>query len=210
MKVMNSDYQEPLLKRHELWPTPLYQKMLVDVEPLNKTLLNFILESHKDSNATSIGMFRGRKANFGLLKSNFEAISFLKDAIFTAAEELNRWALGDDAESVADSMIAEAWSVEYGVCGYHKLHAHPGSAWSGVYYVSVESVQAGSGQLQLIDPRIGASAQGSTSEKLAVCIDPRDGLIVAFPSWLYHWVTPVMSSVPRICIAFNIGFASSD
>ena len=34
-------------------------------------------------------------------------------------------------------------------------------------------------------------------------IRPTPGLLVMFPSWLYHFVHPMASDTPRISIAFN-------
>src|SRR5207244_1257414 len=104
----------------------------------------------------------------------------------------------------------EAWSVAYGQDGFHGMHVHHGSSWSGVYYVSTGSLTPGSGQIQLIDPRAGAAARGATPEALAYALDPFDGLIIAFPSWLYHWVTPVNAPTARVCVAFNVGFSHDD
>jgi hypothetical protein len=34
-------------------------------------------------------------------------------------------------------------------------------------------------------------------------VRPRAGLLVVFPSWLYHWVHPYSGQGPRIAISFN-------
>jgi uncharacterized protein (TIGR02466 family) len=191
-----------------LWPTPIYLKDLHNAQAINKSLKVLISNSDDGGKEKTTGLFRGRKSDFGLLRYNCEAVPPKKEAIFSAVDMLNRWAVGDHAEDLSDSLIAEAWSVEYGSPGYHRLHVHHGSCWSGVYYVSVGSVEPGTGEVHLIDPRIGAAAQGVSPDKIALPIVPRDGLLIAFPSWLSHWVTPVECTTPRICIAFNIGFSN--
>ena len=35
-------------------------------------------------------------------------------------------------------------------------------------------------------------------------LDPKPGLMVIFPSWLYHYVNPFHGAGERISIAFNI------
>jgi len=35
---------------------------------------------------------------------------------------------------------------------------------------------------------------------------PKAGMMVIFPSWLWHGVEPNMNDKPRISIAFNIGY----
>jgi hypothetical protein len=34
-------------------------------------------------------------------------------------------------------------------------------------------------------------------------VTPRDGLLVVFPAWLYHYVNPYQGTAPRISVAFN-------
>ncbi len=36
-----------------------------------------------------------------------------------------------------------------------------------------------------------------------VRVRPEAGLLVIFPSWLYHWVHPYMGDRPRIAVSFN-------
>jgi hypothetical protein len=35
-------------------------------------------------------------------------------------------------------------------------------------------------------------------------VRPQAGLIVIFPSWLYHWVHPYAGHTPRIAVSFNV------
>ena len=37
-----------------------------------------------------------------------------------------------------------------------------------------------------------------------VSVPPRPGLMVLFPSWLYHWVNPFYGEGERISVAFNV------
>ena len=34
-------------------------------------------------------------------------------------------------------------------------------------------------------------------------VRPEAGLLVIFPSWLYHWVHPYGGQTPRIAVSFN-------
>ena len=38
-------------------------------------------------------------------------------------------------------------------------------------------------------------------------VRPEAGLLVLFPSWLYHWVHPYSGRTPRIAISFNVTVA---
>jgi uncharacterized protein (TIGR02466 family) len=34
-------------------------------------------------------------------------------------------------------------------------------------------------------------------------VAPQTGMLVIFPAWLVHWVTPYQSDRPRISVSFN-------
>ena len=38
---------------------------------------------------------------------------------------------------------------------------------------------------------------------------PEAGLLVIFPSWLYHWVHPYVGPTPRIAVSFNVAVHSA-
>jgi hypothetical protein len=44
----------------------------------------------------------------------------------------------------------------------------------------------------------------------AETILPRPGLLVLFPSWLFHQVRPYRGTGLRISLAFNLGVAGAD
>ncbi len=105
---------------------------------------------------------------------------------------------------------------------YHRMHNHPFCAWSGVYYVTgVEgSAEAGSdklepnalaGVLELYDPRSFTEMVEvpGTPYGQRVHIRPEPGLLILFPSWLYHFVHPSHSDAERVSIAFNAAWRSA-
>ena len=102
-----------------------------------------------------------------------------------------------------------AWANISRNTNYHRLHNHPGSAWSGTYYVSVGTPAPAhplSGVLELLDPRPFTemvTTPGSPFGQRAV-VRPEPGLMVLFPSWLYHFVNPFYGEGERISIAFNV------
>jgi hypothetical protein len=40
-------------------------------------------------------------------------------------------------------------------------------------------------------------------------VGPQAGLLVIFPSWLYHWVHPYAGETPRVAISFNAAVPTS-
>ena len=96
---------------------------------------------------------------------------------------------------------------------HHAPHCHPDSAWSGVYYVDAGTEHADrpiSGVLEFLDPRSGVEAVTAPGDPYGepVRIRPAAGLLVIFPSWLYHWVHPYAGRAPRIAVSFNVTLAA--
>jgi hypothetical protein len=78
-----------------------------------------------------------------------------------------------------------------------------------VYYVDAgtnETDRSLSGVLEFLDPRSGVEAVTAPGDPYGepVRVRPEAGLIVIFPSWLYHWVHPYSGSAPRIAVSFNV------
>ena len=97
----------------------------------------------------------------------------------------------------------------------NEYHSHPGSYWSGTYYVDdggIDADPALGGELEFLDPRgpvplmnaphlriAGNLSAGSTER-----IRPKAGKLVMFPSWVFHQVRPYHGTAERISIAFNL------
>jgi uncharacterized protein (TIGR02466 family) len=105
-------------------------------------------------------------------------------------------------------VITEAWINinQKGHCNYS--HDHPGSLFSGVYYVKGG---ADKGELELKTPivphtyTISGEIVGGYNAFTghAMVIPPVTGDLVIFPSWLLHRVNMSHSDEERISIAFN-------
>ena len=99
----------------------------------------------------------------------------------------------------------------------NEFHAHPGSFWSGVYYVDDGGIAADprlGGALEFMDPRGVAPAMyapnlafnlpGGLSIGASETIPPVAGRLVLFPAWVLHAVRPYKGTARRISIAFNL------
>ncbi len=120
-----------------------------------------------------------------------------------------------DAKFRAIRWTAEAWANVNEAGDSNTLHCHPGAMWSAVFYVDVggRDPGEGGGELMLEDPRYPMTqmnipevrmktAEGRAQSAQHV-LSPADGLLVVFPSWLRHSVTPHKGDRPRISIAIN-------
>ena len=102
-----------------------------------------------------------------------------------------------------------AWANLLRKGNYNSIHNHPESAWSGVYYVDAGSTDENnplSGVLELLDPRpfVEMVSIPGTPFGRPVRINAENGLMVLFPSWLYHHVHAYTGGNDRIAIAFNV------
>ncbi len=99
------------------------------------------------------------------------------------------------------------WVNINGPASYHGLHLHPLSVVSGTIYIQVPSK---SGSLKFEDPRMAAFMGSPTVLENAglenqrfLTIEPKEGEIVLFESWLRHEVTQNHSQKDRISASFN-------
>ena len=105
-------------------------------------------------------------------------------------------------------VITEAWINVNGRGHFNYSHDHPGSLFSGVYYVKGG---ADKGALEFKTPitahtyTISDEVVGSFNEFTghAMVIPPITGDLLIFPSWLLHRVNMSQSDEDRISIAFN-------
>ena len=89
---------------------------------------------------------------------------------------------------------------------YNSKHYHPLSVFSGVIYISAND-DSGNIVLYNDSPMVHYQDIFNNDSDLffkEVTYKPKNGMILMFPAWVAHSVTPNMSDEPRISIAFNI------
>jgi uncharacterized protein (TIGR02466 family) len=113
--------------------------------------------------------------------------------------------------------VVETWANVQRKGGTNAVHPHPGTFWSGVYYVDVGDITAqgdAGGELQLYDPRGCLPTMLAPFLRYAVpelhdagksiSLTPEAGMCVLFPGWLSHAVGIYRGEQPRISVAFNL------
>ncbi|MDG1462432.1 MAG: tetratricopeptide repeat protein [Gammaproteobacteria bacterium] len=98
-----------------------------------------------------------------------------------------------------------AWGTLLNSGGRQTSHIHP-TAWiSGVYYVSVpEDLDGEAGWIELGNPPERTGILPQLPDNFATHrVKPEPGLIVLFPSYMYHQTISFKSASPRISIAFD-------
>lgn len=122
-----------------------------------------------------------------------------------------------DGNPVRPAWKVLAWANVNGPGDSNICHYHPGAFWSGTYYVDDGGCAADpalGGEFEMLDPRGPGPAMYAPTLKFAgedgqsvgsaEVIRPRPGLMVLFPSWLYHQVRPYNGKALRISVAFNL------
>ncbi len=105
--------------------------------------------------------------------------------------------------NTGDYRIAGCWSVKLSGRGYHVNHVHPEGWISSAYYVAVpEETRTGddrSGWIKFGEPPF-ATVPATPPEKW---IRPEAGLLVLFPSFLWHGTAPIHDRSLRVTAPFD-------
>ena len=193
------------------FPTLIGRFQLAGTDQINERLTALVLEREAALPSTDHANLGGWHSQGDLLEWPGEEIATLRNVI---SEGLNRMvqATAQLPEVQSRGPIPRggfrvaAWANVARRGNYHRLHNHPSSSWSGCYYVTGAPDPASlAGALELYDPRpftemveVPGAPYGQR-----IIIRPVPGLLVMFPSWLYHFVHPSVAESPRISIAFN-------
>ena len=197
-----------------LFPTPVAVIDVPGLRALNGEFRSLILarrQSHGSTDASNLG---GWQSDWEMAKWGGLPTTRLLD---TAKGFANKITVTRRNEPVTIAWRANAWANVNGPGDANEFHIHPGSAWSGVYYVDdggIAGNPALGGELELKDPRGAAPAMyaphltyagpGGPAAGASELIRPKAGLLVIFPAWLYHQVRPYRGNQLRISIAFNL------
>ena len=108
--------------------------------------------------------------------------------------------------------FVEAWANVNEAGALNLPHSHSGSSgcfWSAVYYV--KAAAGDGGELVLYDPRGPAVSMHAPTLSFKNCggekeamLRPSAGMLVLFPSWLVHAVSPWKGGNVRISVAINL------
>ncbi len=195
-------------KLTNLFSTPFMLHIWSDAADLNEALRTRIL-AHEQASAGE------NKTNVGGWHSDTGQLEFCGDAgrrlirhMYAMADEATRRVLteyGHPPRTMRWTLYA--WANVNHPGDFNRVHTHPGSTWSGTYYVDtgdLEDPEAGT-PIQFVDP-----CQGRANLFLPPLVPsgfiqrPEPGMMILFPSYLPHMVFAHRGNRPRISIAFNL------
>jgi uncharacterized protein (TIGR02466 family) len=189
------------------YPTPIGRFRMPDAESVNRDLRELILNKEKTAPSDNYANVGGWHSQADLLDWPVPAVATLKGWILEAVAHMV--AVSSDGKAPRGMVRVTAWANVARDGHYHRVHNHPSSAWSGVYYVNAGGDAPGhplSGVLELCDPRAFTEMVSTPGSPFGqrVIFRAEAGTMIVFPSWLYHFVNPFHGDGERISVAFNV------
>jgi uncharacterized protein (TIGR02466 family) len=97
-----------------------------------------------------------------------------------------------------------SWSVRLGTSGFHTSHVHTRGWISSACYIdlpdSMLDTQQQDGALSFGEPGI-VTTPALRAEHV---VRPQVGMLVLFPSWLWHRTVPFSGEQTRLAVAFDV------
>ena len=121
-----------------------------------------------------------------------------------AASVLQFLRIGEEATE-----ITGCWANAYAPGAAHRAHSHPNNYLSAVYYVRTSP---GADTINFHDPRSQTGVIRPPVTELTnantdqVVVRVRNGMLLVFPSYLYHSVDANASGEMRVSVSFNLMF----
>jgi len=191
-----------------VFATPIGQFEVPNKDELNPPLLEAILKREKESRGQAISNMGGWHSKPDLLDWPEPEIAQLREIIQSAVT--NMMGFVTQQQGFQTQLGFSAWANVNRENDYNMMHIHPNNHWSGVYYVKTGDLANDpaprAGCIEFLDPRAGAGMFPHPADKWfgkAITLQPKEGLLLLFPSWLYHGVNPFKNSHERVSIAFN-------
>ena len=204
-----------------IFSTPLLVFTIPDHDRINKALREKILEREASRPAEADHEVVGWSSphDMSMMEWAGKVMEDLLSPVIEVATQATEFS--ERAPALTGShprwQVVETWANVQRKGGSNAVHPHPGTFWSGVYYVDVGdiSVEGGcGGELQLFDPRGCLPAMLAPFLRYTVpelhdagkniSFTPEAGTCVLFPGWLSHSVSLYKGEQPRISIAFNL------
>jgi uncharacterized protein (TIGR02466 family) len=197
-----------------LFPNPFLTVRLDDSERLNRDLLKEI----DDRRLAEAGIKRSNQMGWHSATDFFARTEPAHAALATELAAIVAACTRKMMPDVPKDLTVrhEGWINLSPTYAMNAPHEHPGSFWSGTYYVKVplpdDPIDKYSGAIEFIDPRgsLGTNWRIETPfTRSKFTVRPAAGTCLLWPSYLKHWVHPNRSSEDRVTIAFNSWFPRS-
>ena len=195
---------------HNLFPTHVGVTKIEDATAINRELMADIREVRAATpngkpDSWACNVYTTLQTDHDL--HNRRSFTRLHRALTTKVNEFAAYLEVDTSRYVP--RILECWLNVYGEGHSQDVHQHAGYELSGVYYIRTPP---GCGRINFYSPldEDGFSpipgTRPSWKTQTIAHLEPQDGDLVLFRSWLRHSVSPNETAEERISIAFNVIF----
>ena len=196
------------MTRELFFSVPVFHYNIEEHKEINKKLKKIILDWKEKQEGLQVSNVLGWHSNYVESAISFapEKINFFTNII----DELQK-KICEVEEYKFDLKITSLWAMVNKKYAYNTQHTHPGCHWAGVYYVQCPP-KCGSLVFKIGEPRQSypqpiykkQSHELQQHQFTTLRIQPEEGQVVMFPSWLQHEVEPNLSDEDRISISFNL------
>jgi len=184
--------------------TPVWTSLITNYKDVNASILPYIYDLRKKD---PVGL---QRSNFkGWHSNNFDLVDIQpKNFIQSIQKPLQE--LFNDMEwdlTKQQVKITNMWSIINKKDASNGRHIHGNNYISAAYYVKAPKK---CGNINFFDPRSAPTFNHPIAKKPNKLnsnfhsIEPKEGLLVLFPSFLHHSVDANQSEEERIVISFNI------
>lgn len=175
------------------WPTLIGHSKFDSLELSQHILMNYDMSNPPSD-----------KYGYNIFDDDSSYIQKFREVAYNAFDEYLQKAIGKSISDYGEYKM-RAWITGHDDKYCMAMHNHTGAQVSAVFYVVSETQDAG-GALNLIDPRSNANRgydEWFNPMFEDICIIPKTGDIVMFPSYLYHAVQPYHSKF-RIAVPIDL------
>jgi len=196
-----------------LFSTPIARSLMADAAALNAQLRETIMAREKSHPTTQHSNLGGYQSSWDMEEWGGPALTKMLNQARTIATRLTSDRHG---RPVTIPWKTNCWANINRSGHGNEFHAHPGSFWSGTYYVDdggITKNPALGGELEFLDPRgigpamyapnLAFAIPGGRSIGTGETVPPLAGMLILFPAWVYHQVRPYRGNATRISVAFN-------
>jgi len=195
------------------WSTPFYYYSWESASEHKDELIRVAKELQEAKNVSNITP----SIKVNLYESDFDFLQYdndsvrklaewIRDRVWQSAADANKgyWQPGDRL----GVKVHESWVHITKNSGYHDVHSHPMSSWSGIYYIEPgnSNVENKNGINRFYNPNRTMYTDPGTdfiSKSGSIDIPNVAGTLVIFPSWINHSAMPYKGKADRVLMAFN-------
>jgi len=195
----------------QLFPSPVCRFHWPDSDALNAQLKQVILRRMEESPGVVKTNRRGWQSKADLQNWPEECVQIFVARSYAIIQEIVRRTVPNSTDKLLNGWEMIAWANVNRKGAFNTAHHHYGfgTIWSSFYYVDPGLTDSGdlvTGYTKFQD-RSGAPKEilnNPNPYEREVTIKPEGGLMLIFPSTLYHYVEQYTGDRERITIAFNM------